>query len=66
MPEQSSEVVTGGSGHAVAQLVEVIRYNPKGYGFDSGWLHWYFSMIYGVMAQTLTHPVTEMSTRSVS
>jgi len=32
------------SGHAVAQLVETLRYNPEGSGFDSRWCHWNFSL----------------------
>jgi len=28
--------------HAVAQLVEALRYNPEGCGFDSRWCHWIF------------------------
>jgi hypothetical protein len=31
-------------GHAVAQLVEATRYNPKGCGFDSRWCLWNFSL----------------------
>jgi hypothetical protein len=31
------------SGHAVAQLVEALRYKPKNRGFDSRWCHWNFS-----------------------
>ena len=31
-------------GHAVAQLVEVLRYKPEGRGFDSPWCHWIFSL----------------------
>jgi len=31
-------------GHAVAQLVKVLRYNPEGRGFDSRWCHWIFSL----------------------
>ena len=27
-------------GHAVAQLVEALRYKPEGSGFDSCWFHW--------------------------
>jgi hypothetical protein len=27
-------------GHAVAQLVEALRYKPEGRGFDSRWCHW--------------------------
>ena len=29
-------------GHAVAQLVEALRYKPEGRGFDSRWCHWIF------------------------
>jgi hypothetical protein len=28
--------------HAVAHLVEALRYKPEGHGFDSRWFHWYF------------------------
>jgi hypothetical protein len=28
--------------HAVAQLVEALRYKPEGRGFDSRWFHWIF------------------------
>ena len=31
-------------GHAVAQLVEVLRYKSEGRGFESRWRHWYFSL----------------------
>ena len=31
-------------GYAVAQLVEALRYKPKGRGFDSRWCHWNFSL----------------------
>ena len=30
--------------HAVAQLVESLRYKPEGRGFDSRWCHWNFSL----------------------
>jgi hypothetical protein len=30
------------SGHAVAQLVEALRYKPEGRGIDSRWCHWNF------------------------
>jgi hypothetical protein len=33
-------------GHAVAQLVEAMRYNPEGRGFDSRWRRWNFSLTY--------------------
>ena len=31
-------------GHAVAQLVEALRYKLEGRGFDSQWCHWNFSL----------------------
>ena len=31
-------------GHAVAQLVEALRYKSEGCGFDSQWCHWNFSL----------------------
>jgi len=31
-------------GHAVAQLVEALRYKLVGLGFDSRWCHWNFSL----------------------
>ena len=31
------------TGHAVAQLVETLRYKSEGRGFDSRWYHWNFS-----------------------
>jgi len=31
-------------GHPVAQLVEALRYNLEGRGFDSQWCHWNFSL----------------------
>ena len=31
-------------GHAMAQLVEALRYKPEGRGFDSRWCHWIFSL----------------------
>ena len=30
--------------HAVAQLVEALRYKPEGRGFDSRWCQWNFSL----------------------
>jgi len=33
-----------GWGHAVAQLIEALRYNSEGCGFDSRWCHWNFSL----------------------
>jgi hypothetical protein len=31
-------------GHAVAQLVEALRYKPEGRGFDPRWYGWKFSL----------------------
>jgi hypothetical protein len=33
-------------GHAVAQLVEALRYKSEGRGFDSLWCNWNFSLTY--------------------
>jgi hypothetical protein len=35
---------TSWMGHAVAQLVEALRYKPDRRGFDSRWCHWNFSL----------------------
>jgi hypothetical protein len=32
------------TGHAVAQLIEALRYKPEGRGFDSRWCHWNFPL----------------------
>ena len=37
-------IYIGRRGHAVAQLVEALRYKPEGRGFDSRWCHWIFSL----------------------
>jgi len=29
-------------GHALAQLIEALRYKPEGRGFDFRWCHWIF------------------------
>jgi len=31
-------------GHAVAQLIEALRYKSEGRGFDFRWCHWNFSL----------------------
>ena len=31
-------------GHAVAHLVQALRYKPEGRGFDFRWCHWNFSL----------------------
>jgi hypothetical protein len=33
-----------GIGWRAAQLVEALLYKPEGYGFDSRWCHWNFSL----------------------
>jgi hypothetical protein len=40
-PTYSEEIIAGG--HAVAQLVAALRYNPEDHGFDSQWGHWDFA-----------------------
>ena len=32
------------TGHALAHLVEALRFKPEGHGFDSRWCHWNFSV----------------------
>jgi hypothetical protein len=56
-------------GHAVAHLVEALRYKPEGRGFDSRYCHWnfYWHNPSGLtIALGLTLPLTEMSTRNIS
>ena len=56
-------------GHAVAQLVEALRYKPEGRGFDSRWCHWKFhwhNPSGRIMALGSTQPLTEMITRNIS
>jgi hypothetical protein len=50
-------------GHAVAQLVEALRYKPEGRGFESRWCH---NPSGRTVALGLTQPLTEMSTRYIS
>jgi hypothetical protein len=55
-------------GHAVAQLVEALRYKPEARGFDSLWCHGLFHLRNPsgrTMALGSTQPPTEMSTRSI-
>jgi len=40
---QGSTILSGG--HAVAHLVEALRYKSEGRGFDSRLCHWHFSLI---------------------
>jgi hypothetical protein len=52
-------------GHAVAQLVEALRYKLEGRGFDSRWCRRDFSLTYHsgrIAALESIQPVTEMST----
>jgi len=56
-------------GHAVAQLVEALRYKSEGRHFDFRWCHGIFYMhnpSVRTMALGLTQPLTEMSTRNIS
>jgi hypothetical protein len=49
--------------HAVAQLVEEIRYKPEGRGFDCRLGH---NPSYRTVALTSTKPLTQMSTMNIS
>ena len=51
-------------GHAVAQLVEALRYKPEGRGFDSRWCPWSFFI--DIILPGLTQPLTETSARNAS
>jgi hypothetical protein len=53
-------------GHAVAQLVEAVRYKPEGRGFDSDGVIGIFYSSGRAMALGLTQPLIEMSTRNIS
>jgi hypothetical protein len=46
-------------GHAVAQMVEVLRYKPPGGRFDSRWCHWKQKWVPGIFPGGLSRPVTE-------
>ena len=52
-------------GHALAQLVEAMRYKSEGRGFDSRWCQWHNPSGRTVVLGS-TQPVTEMSTRNTS
>ena len=52
-------------GHAVAQVVEALRYKPKGGEFDSGWCHWH-NPSGCTMALGPTQPLTEISAKNIS
>ena len=56
-------------GHAVAQSVEALRYNPVVVGSIPdgviGIFHWH-NLSGGIMALGSTQPLTEMSTRNIS
>jgi len=47
--------------HAVAQLVEALRYNSEGCGFVSRWCHWIFSLILSVGTVRSRTKATEFS-----
>jgi hypothetical protein len=52
------------SNYAVTLLVEALLYKPEGYGFDSRWDLWDFSLPESF--PWTTHPLTEMGIRSIS
>ena len=59
-------------GHRVVQLVEALRYNPKGHGFNFQWCHWKFLLTqsfwphYGPGVESSSNRHIEMSTSSIS
>jgi hypothetical protein len=59
-----------GGGHAVAQLVEALRYKPERRGLNSRWCHWNVFHLHNISGRTMalgsTQPLTEMSTRKDS
>jgi hypothetical protein len=53
----------------VMQLVEALRYEPKGHGFDSRWCHWNFFLHIPsgrTMVLGSSQLLTEMSTINIS
>ena len=53
--------------HAVAQLVEALRYKPEGRGFDPRWCHWNIDNTSGrTMAVRSTQALIEMTTMDSS
>jgi len=49
-----------GVSNSMAQLIEALRYQPEGHGFDFRWCHWNFSSTYPfgrTMALELTQPL---------
>jgi len=56
-------------GHAVAQLVEALRYKPEGHGFDSRWCHWILTCIClmagGLLVKMWRQSVTRRDVRYV-
>jgi hypothetical protein len=60
---ECGKVVAVTWGHAVAKLVEALRYKPEGRGFDSRWCHNPSGCIIELGS---THPLTKMSTRNIS
>jgi len=43
-PAWNIDVLHPGVGHAVAQLLEALRYKSEGRGSGSRWCHWNFSL----------------------
>ena len=52
--------------HAVVQLVEALRYETEGRGFDSGLCHWKFFIDIILLAALWPGVESEMSTRYIS
>jgi hypothetical protein len=56
-------------GHAVAQVIEALRYKPEGRGFDSQWCHWNFhcrNPLGRTVSLGSAQLLTEMRTRNIS
>ena len=43
-PAEFETVIPASGKHAVAHLVDALRYKSEGHGFDSRWCHWNFSL----------------------
>jgi hypothetical protein len=63
---QTTAKFTHFRGHAVALLVEELRYKPEGRGVDSRWCHFNWLNPSGsTMALGLTQPLTDMRTGNI-
>ena len=50
----------------MSQLVEALRYNPEGRGFDARWYHWNFSSFRSHYGPGVDSALTEICTRNIS